>query len=66
MRPTEQQLRDLRITPRTFDSMVRRGWVDGEGRAKRWYDHQRADHDAQFEEPRERKAGKKKFVKEVR
>jgi hypothetical protein len=66
MRPTTEQLKDMSITQRGFDQMIRWGWVDGEGRAKRWYDHQRPNHDTQFEEPRERKAGKKKFVKEVR
>lgn len=66
MRPTYDQMQGLLIKPEVFDRMVRWGWVDGEGRAKRWHDHQRPNHDAQFEEPRERKAGKKKFVKEVR
>lgn len=67
MRPTEQQMRDLNITPSGFDRLVRLGWIDLAGRAKKWFDHQRDNHNAQFEEPRERKSkGKKKFVKETR
>jgi hypothetical protein len=63
MRPTTEQMKASFVTPGSFDRLVRWGWVDLAGRAKRWYDHQRDNHNAQFEEPRERKAGKKKFVK---
>lgn len=63
MRPTIEQMKSSFIKPEIFDRMVRWGWIDLAGRAKRWYDHQRENHNTQFEEPRERKAGKKKFVK---
>ena len=66
MRPTEQQMGGLSITPSIYERLVRWGWIDVPGRAKRWYDHQREDHNAQFEEPRERKVGPKKFTKETR
>lgn len=63
MRPTAQQMVGMSITPSVFDRLVRWGWIDYAGRAKRWFEHQRENHNAQFEEPRERKQGKKKFVK---
>lgn len=47
--------------------MLRWGWTDMAGRAKSWWEHQRSEHDRQFEEERERKStGKKKFTKEKR
>ena len=66
MRPTEQQLRALSISPRSFDKLLRWGWTDMAGRAKAWWEHQRPEHNKQFEEERERKAGPKKFKKEKR
>lgn len=67
MRPTTEQMKSNGISPNVFDKLVRWGWVDFSGRAKRWFDHQRENHDTSFEEPRERKnKGKKKFVKETR
>lgn len=56
-----EQLRALSISPSVFDRMCRWGWCDFMGRSKVWFDHQRAGHDAQFAEPRERKQVKKKF-----
>lgn len=46
--------------------MKKWGWLDFKGYSVQWYSHQRPNHDAQFQEPREPKAGKKKFVKKVR
>ena len=62
---TTEQLRGTRIgSVGTFNKLLRWGWVDSAARAKEWFNWQRPNHDAQFEEPRERKAGPKKFTKE--
>jgi hypothetical protein len=66
MRPNPEQLKALHITPRAYEGLVRRGWIDAAGRSKVWFDWQDRDHDRQFEEEKERKAGPKKFVKEIR
>ena len=66
MRPNDAQLKALFISPSIFDRMVRFGWVDSAGRSKVWFDFQRVNHDSQFAEERERKAGPKKFVKKER
>jgi ribosome-associated protein YbcJ (S4-like RNA binding protein) len=61
---TTEQLKGTRISSvGTFNKMLRMGWVDSAARAKEWFQHQRVDHDRQYEEERERKAGPKKFVK---
>jgi hypothetical protein len=62
---TTEQLRGVHIGSQgILNKMLRWGWCDSLGRPKEWYQHQRPNHDAQFEEPRERKAGPKKFTKE--
>jgi hypothetical protein len=66
MRPTEEQMKARSITPSIFDRAVRWGLLDPNGNSRQWSDHQRVNHNAQFEEPRERKAGPKKFKKETR
>ena len=63
MRPTAEQMRALSITPGSFDKLARLGLIDYNGRSMEWHQHQRLNHNAQFEEARERKPGKKKFVK---
>lgn len=45
----------------TFNWMFRRGWIDSQGRALRWYDHQRPNHNDQFDEPREPRRKKQGF-----
>jgi hypothetical protein len=62
MRLASDQLKKLSISSSIFDRLVRWGWVDFAGRSKQWFDHQRFNHDAQFEEVRERKPKKQKFV----
>lgn len=62
-RPNDTELKKLFISPSAFNNMVRWGWINYGGRSLRWFDHQRPNHDDQFQEPRERKQGKKKFVK---
>lgn len=62
MRLPAEQLRQLNITPSIFDRLVRWGWVDWAGRSKQWFDHQRPNHNAQFEEMRERKPKRVRFV----
>lgn len=66
MRPTQEQMKAMSITPGSFDKLTRFGLIDYNGRSMEWHQHQRPNHNAQFEEPRERKQGKKKFVKETR
>jgi len=66
MRPTQEQMKARFISPSIFDRAVRWGLIDQSGNSRQWSDHQRPNHNAQFEEPRERKQGKKKFVKETR
>jgi len=61
MRLTENQLRALSISPRSFDKMLRWGWTDMAGRVKQWWEHQRPDHDKQFEEEKGRKPHNEKF-----
>ena len=61
MRPTTQQMEGMSITPSCFDRLVRWGWIDLAGRAKRWFDWQRENHNAQFEEPGEQKGGAEKI-----
>ena len=63
MRPTQEQMKARFITPGSFDKMVRWGLIDSFGNSRQWADHQKPNHNTQFEEPRERKQGKKKFVK---
>ena len=46
------------------EKLVKLGWTDSAGRSLQWFDHQRRNHDEQFEVPRERKVGPKKFTKE--
>lgn len=57
-RPTDEQLKKLHITPSTFQSMVKWGWVTYSGTSLQWFSHQRPNHDDQFQEPRERKLRK--------
>lgn len=66
MRPTQEQMKARFITPGSFDKLVRWGMIDSFGNSMRWHDWQKTNHNAQFEEPRERKQGKKKFTKEVK
>ena len=61
----EVDFKGLFITPSIFARMKRWGWCDYAGRPMRWFDHQKPDHNNQFEEPRERKT-KRKFVKRSR
>lgn len=63
MKPTTDQMKALSITPSSFDKLTRLGLIDYNGRSMTWDMHQRPNHDVQFEEARERKPGKKKFVK---
>ena len=63
MRPTQEQMKARFITPGSFDKLVRWGMIDSFGNSKRWFDWQKENHNAQYEEARERKQGKKKFVK---
>lgn len=62
----EVQLKALFISPSIFTRMQKWGWVDSAGRSKEWFNWQRPNHDQQFAEERERKAGPKKFSKEKR
>lgn len=64
MRPTQEQMKAMSITPGSFDRIARYGLIDYNGRSMEWWQHQRPEHDRQFEEVRERKQGKKKFVKD--
>ena len=65
--PTQEQLKGTFISsPAVFNKMLRYGWINGSGRSMRWFDHQKRDHNDQFQEARERKEGKKKFKKKER
>ncbi len=64
MKPTTEQMRALSITPGSFDKIARLGLIDYNGRSMEWWQHQRPDHDKQYEEERIRKTAKKKFTKD--
>jgi hypothetical protein len=56
-------LKRMQVSPSIVSRMIRWGWIDSLGNPKRWFDHQRSNHNAMFEEPRERKQRKKPFQK---
>lgn len=56
-------VREVSTSKDLFSGMVRMGWVRPNGSTMQWFDHQRVDHDRQFEEPREYKSKKTKFSK---
>jgi hypothetical protein len=58
-----EELKKLFISPSIFVRMQRWGWVTPSGVSLEWWQHQRYNHNDQFDEPRERKPRKKKFVK---
>jgi hypothetical protein len=51
------------VSPSILPSLIKWGWLDNQGNSKVWFDWQRPGHDNQFQEPRERKPTKTKFVK---
>lgn len=61
-RPIFMYIEDVHNSPSLKNKMLRWGWLSPKGYPLQWKDHQRPNHNDQFDEPRERKQRRKKFV----